>query len=105
MKWFNRSMIALSLAAILTAASAVVSFIVVMFTSAGVGRHSAFFGSLFFESREAADGATEMGFGLQDPLPILVFFGIVLIAVLAVYLAHDRLVIYRTALIAERTSG
>lgn len=102
MNWIVKSITALTVGLILTSMAAVGSFIVVMLsTQPGEGRRDAFFGALYVEGVAFDDGGVGLEMGLASALPLIVFFLVSVLAVLAVFLLHGWLVRYRAALVAE----
>lgn len=102
MIWLRKTGIAIAVAFVITAASAVISLIFTMFSTPGSepGRRTTLFGGLFFEVRDGASGAVEMGFGVENFVPILLVFLISAVLVLAFQIALRFLQEYRSSLIA-----
>ncbi|WP_158864861.1 hypothetical protein [Leifsonia sp. AG29] len=84
---------------IITAAFAVISLVWIMFsTGPGDGRSTGLFGAIFFEARERADGALDVGVGLENPVPLILVFVVTSAFVLAVTIVMARLRAYKREL-------
>jgi hypothetical protein len=105
MKLLRNIGIAITVGFIVTAATATLSMIFIMFAEGSVlGRRLTFFDGLFFEVRDGANGAIQMGFGVHDFTPIVLFFMIASVLVFAFLVALNFLRGHRAKLIDERAS-
>lgn len=104
MIWLRRVSIAIATAFVFTTASVVLSLIFTMFMTPGSepGRRITLFGGLFFEVRDGANGAIEMGFGVLSFVPIALIFLVSAALMLALQVALKFLQVYRASLIANR---
>ncbi|KQR39581.1 hypothetical protein ASF80_09315 [Microbacterium sp. Leaf159] len=65
------------------------------------GRRLGFFDSVFVEVRQTADGATQLGTGVNDPLPLVLAVVVAAVFALAVFAVHDSLLERRRHLLAQ----
>ena len=87
---------------ILTMALTIASLIGIMFTThPGDPRSHGLFGAVFFEVREKADGALDVGVGLEDAVPVVVTFFVLSGLVLAVSTCFDALRQYKRSLTSD----
>ncbi len=62
----------------------------------------AFFGSLMFSTKEQADGSTAITAGVDDPVPLIVLFVVLAIALTFIQLTYRALKVHRQRLLEER---
>ena len=90
-------------AALLTLVIATVTLLYLMFSSDdGDTRREAFFGSLVFESRDAADESTSVTVGIENPLPLLVLFAVLALMLTVIQLTYRALKLYRQQLLEQQ---
>ncbi|KJL33608.1 hypothetical protein [Microbacterium oxydans] len=84
-------------ALVLTAGAAIVAAIWLMFAEGStVGRRLGFFDAVFVEVRRGPGGSSQLGAGLNDPLPLVITFIVATLILVAVLAGCDRLVARRT---------
>lgn len=102
MKWLFRVAVSAVGALVLTAGTAVATAIWLMFAGGSTeGRRLGFFDAVFVEVRRSTDGATQLGTGINDPLPLILGVVVATLFVLAVFAVHDSLVERRRHLLAQ----
>lgn len=101
MKWLLRAAVSAAGALVVTAGAAIVTAIWLMFAGGSTeGRRLGFFGSVFVEVHQSADGPTQLGAGLNDPLPLILSVVVVTVFILAVFAVHDSLLARKKHLLA-----
>lgn len=102
MKWLFRAAISVVGALVVIAGSAVTAAIWLMFTGGSAeGRRLGFFDSVFVDVRQSAEGAVQLGTGINDPLPLILGVIVVAVFILAVFVVHDGLLGRKRQLLAE----
>ena len=102
MKWLFRSAASVTIALVVTAGMAVTTAIWLMFAGGSAeGRRLGFFGGVFVEVRQSADGTTQLGAGLGDAFPLLACVVVITGLILAVFAVYDSLLERRRMLLAE----
>lgn len=102
MKWLFRVAVSAVGALVLIAGSAVATAIWLMFAGGSAeGRRLGFFDSVFVEVRQTADGATQLGTGVNDPVPLVLAVVVATVFALAVFAVHDSLLERRRHLLAQ----
>lgn len=102
MKWLFRAAISVVGALVVIAGSAVTAAIWLMFTGGSAeGRRLGFFDSVFVDVRQSAEGAVQLGTGINDPLPLILGMIVVAVFILAVFVVHDGLLERKRQLLAE----
>lgn len=102
MKWLLRVGTSVVVGLILAMALTIASLIGVMFTThPGDPRRYGLFGAVFFEVREKADGALDVGVGVENVAPIIVAFVVLSGLVLAVSTCFAALRQYKRSLMSD----
>lgn len=101
MKWLFRTIGSAVAALVITAGTAVITAIWLMFSGGSTeGRRLGFFESIFVEVQQSADASTQLGVGLNDPVPLGVTFVAITLFLLAVTAVYDQLRARKRALLA-----
>ncbi len=101
MKWLFRTVGSAVAALVITAGTAVITAIWLMFSGgAAEGRRLGYFGSIFVEVQQSPDASTQLGVGLNDPIPLGITFVVITLFLLAVMAVHDQLRARKKALLA-----
>ena len=101
MTWLFRALGSALAALVVTAGVVLLTFVWLMFSGGPAeGRRTGYFGALFVEVHQTEEGATQLGMGLVDPLPLVVTAVVVTLLVLAVFAVYDALVERRRQLLA-----
>lgn len=102
MKWLFRAAVSAVGALVITAGSAIATAIWLMFAEGSTeGTRLGFFGSVFVEVQQGADGTTRLGAGVADPIPLVLSVAVLTVFALAVFAVHDSLLERRRHLLAE----
>lgn len=105
MKWLLRVGTSITVGLILTTAATVVSLVAVMFTThPGDPRRYGLFGAIYFEVREKADGALDVGVGLADAVPVIVTFLVLSGLVMGIASCFSGLRKYKKSLVSDPRS-
>ena len=82
----------------------VLSFLMMMFSSAEEGRRTCFFDTLFFSNVTEADGSLSIVFGLTGKLmPIFITIAIIFCFIMVVYTIYKKLELYQKKIISENS--
>lgn len=101
MKWLFRAAVSAVGALVIIAGAAISTAIWLMFAEGSTeGRRLGFFGSVFVEVQQGADGTTRLGAGVDDPMPLVLGVVALTVVALAVFAAHDALLERKRQLLA-----
>ncbi|WEK61903.1 MAG: hypothetical protein P0Y60_03870 [Candidatus Microbacterium colombiense] len=102
MKWLFRTVGSAVVALVVTAGTAIITAIWLMFSGGSTeGRRLGFFDSVFVEVKQSAGGATQLGAGLNDPLPLVISVVVITLLMLAVFAVFDQLLERKRQLLAD----
>lgn len=102
MKWLFRTVGSAVAALVVTAGAAIVTAIWLMFSEGSAeGRRLGLFDSVFVEVHQIPDGATQLGAGLNAPLPLAIMVVVLTLLILAVFAVYDQLLERKRQLLAD----
>lgn len=92
--------------AVITLALAALSCLYLMARSSGEVFHdTALFGAVFFESKKKGNGALSVGAGVENYLPLIGIFVLVLLLTVATFMCYRWLRAYRAELLSSRAAN
>lgn len=101
MNWLFRALGSTLAAMVATVAISIATVIWLMFSEgAAEGRRHGYFGSLFVEVNQKADGTTQLGVGILNPTALVVTMVAVTLLLLAVIALYHRLLARKRYLLA-----
>ncbi|KJQ53239.1 hypothetical protein [Microbacterium sp. SA39] len=102
MKWLFRTLGSVVAALVVSAGAAVSTAIWLMFSAGSAeGRRLGYFDAIFVDVNQTPQGTTQLGVGINDPIPLVVTVIVLTVLILAVMVVHDQLRARRKQLLAD----